>query len=77
VDKHPRGFVQATVLNTKSEDSQGMTSGEITNALGCQGINSERAESAYPGEKISSEDRGGKYRSAAAEVPTAPDRPSS
>lgn len=38
MDKHPRGFVQATVLKTISEHPQGMTSGEITKALGRQGI---------------------------------------
>ncbi len=47
VDKHPRGFVQATVLKTISEHPQGMTSGEITKVLGSQGIrraiNSQRA----------------------------------
>ena len=32
--RHPRGFVQATVLKTISEHPQGMTSGEITRALG-------------------------------------------
>jgi hypothetical protein len=58
-----------------------MTSGEITNALGCQGIDQQSTANALSlliqAKKISSEDRGGKYRSAAAEVPTAPDQPSS
>lgn len=90
VDKHPRGFVQATLLKTVSEHPQGMTLGEITNALGCQGIDQRSTANALSvliqAKKISSEGatmpgwpktRGGKYRSAAAEVPTAPDQPSS
>ena len=81
VEKHPRGFVQATVLKTISEHPQGMTSGEITNALGHQGIGKQSIENALSAliqaKKISSEGRGGKYRSATDEVPTAPDLPSS
>jgi hypothetical protein len=80
-DKHPQGFVQATVLKTISEHPQGMTSAEITNALGCQGIDQRSTANALTvlieAKKITSEGRGGKYRSAAAEVPTAPDQPSS
>ena len=37
-NRHPRGFVQATVLKTITEHPQGMTSAEITKALGTQGI---------------------------------------
>ncbi|MBV9081961.1 MAG: hypothetical protein JOZ62_04740 [Acidobacteriaceae bacterium] len=80
-DKHPRGFVQATVLKTISEHPQGMTSGEITNALGSQGIDQRSTANALSAliqaKKITSEGRRGKYHSAAAEVPTAPDLPSS
>jgi hypothetical protein len=36
--RHPRGFVQSTVLKTITEHPQGMTSAEITKALGRQGI---------------------------------------
>ena len=81
VDKHPRGFVQATVLKTISEHPQGMTSGEITKALGGEGIGQQSIANALSAfiqaKKISPEDRGGKYRSATGEVPTAPDQPSS
>jgi hypothetical protein len=81
VDKHPRGFVQATVLKTISEHPQGMTSGEITNALGGQGIGEQSVANALnaliQAKKVSSEGRGGKYHSATDEVPTAPDLPSS
>jgi hypothetical protein len=80
IDKHPRGFVQATVLKTISEHPQGMTSDEITNALGRQGIGqpsiSEALSALTQAKKISSDGRGGKFRSATDEVPTAPDVPS-
>ena len=81
VDKHPRGFVQATVLKTISEHPQGMTSAEITKALGREGIGQQSIANALSAliqaKKISSEDKGGRYRSATDEVPTAPDQPSS
>ena len=80
-NRHPRGFVQATVLKTITEHPQGMTSAEITKALGRQGIGQQSIANALSAliqaQKISSEGRGGKYRSAAAEIPTAPDQPSS
>jgi hypothetical protein len=81
VAKHPRDFVQATVLRTISEHPQGMTLAEITKALGREGIGQQSIANALSSliqaKKISSEDRGGKYRSATDEVPTAPDQPSS
>jgi hypothetical protein len=81
VDKHPRGFVQATVLKTISEHPQGMTSDEITNALDRQGIGqtsiSDALSALTQAKKISSDGREGKYRSATDEVPSAPDLPSS
>jgi hypothetical protein len=81
VDKHPRGFVQATVLKTISEHPQGMTSAEITKALGDQGIGEQSIANALgvliQAKKISSEGRQGKYRAATDEVPTAPYQPSS
>jgi hypothetical protein len=80
-NRHPRGFVQATVLKTITEHPQGMTSAEITKALGQQGIGQQSIANALSAliqaKKISSEGRGGKYRSAAVEIPTAPDQPSS
>jgi putative ribosome biogenesis GTPase RsgA len=58
-----------------------MTSGEITKALGPQGVGQQSIANALSTltqtKKISSEGRGGKYRSVAPEVPTAPDQPSS
>jgi hypothetical protein len=79
VDKHPRGFVQTTVLKAISEHPQGMTLAEITEALAREGIGQQSIATALSSliraKKISSE--GGKYRSATDEVPTAPDQPSS
>jgi hypothetical protein len=70
--RHPRGFVQAAVLKTITEHPQGMTSAEITKALGSQGIGQQSIANALSAliqaKKISSEGRGGKYRSAAAEA---------
>jgi hypothetical protein len=81
VDKHPRGFVPATVLKIISEHPQGMTSAEITKTLDREGIGQRSIANALSAliraKKISSEDREGKYRSATDEVPTAPDQPSS
>jgi hypothetical protein len=81
VDKHPRGFVQATVLKTVCEHPQGMTSDEITKALGREGIGQQSITNALSvlvqARKISLEGRGSRYRSTTDEVPTAPDLPSS
>jgi hypothetical protein len=81
VGKHPRGFVQTTVLKIISEHPQGMTLAEITEALGREGIGQQSIANALSAliqvKKISSEDRGGKYHSTTDEVPTAPDQPSS
>ena len=72
-NRHPRGLVQATVLKAIIEHPQGMTSAEIIKALGRQGIGQQSIANALSAlmqsKKISSEGRGGKYRSAAAEVP--------
>jgi len=80
VDKHPRGFVQATVLKTISEHPQGMTSAEVTTALAPEGIDQQSIANALSAlvqvKKINSEVGGGKYRAATGEVPTAPDLPS-
>ena len=79
--RHPRGFVQAAVLKTITEHPQGLTSAEITRALGSQGIGQQSIANALSAliqaKKIVSQGRGGKYLSATAEVPTAPDQPSS
>jgi hypothetical protein len=81
VDKHPRGFVQATVLKTVCEHPQGMTSDEITKALGREGIGQQSIMNALSAlteaRKISSGGCGGRYRSTTDEVPSAPDVPSS
>jgi hypothetical protein len=79
---HPGGFVQSTVLKTITEHPQGMTSAEIIEELGRQGIGtSQRSlehalEALVQAKKVSLQGRGGKYLPAAAEVPTAPDQPS-
>jgi hypothetical protein len=79
--RHPRGFVQAAVLKTITEQPQGLTSAEITRVLGPQGIGQQSIANALSAliqaNKISSQGRGGKYLSTTAEVPTAPDQPSS
>jgi hypothetical protein len=80
-DEHPRGFVQSTVLKTITEHPQGMTSAEIINELGPQGIGHQSIANALgllvEAKKVSLHDKEGKYIPAAAEVPTAPDQPSS
>jgi hypothetical protein len=80
-NRHPRGFVQSTVLKTITEHPQGMTTAEIIKDLGPQGIGQQSIANALSAliqaKKISSQGRGGKYLSTAAEVPTAPDQPSS
>ena len=79
-EQHPRGFVQSTVLKTITEHPQGMTTAEIINELGPQGIGQESIANALDVlvqvKKISSPGREGKYLPAASEVPTAPDQPS-
>ena len=80
-DRHPRGFAQSTVLKTLTEHPQGMTTAEIITELGPQGNGRGLIETALgaliQARKISPQDRVGKYLSAAPEVPTAPDQPSS
>jgi hypothetical protein len=80
-DKHPRGFVESAVLKTITEYPQGMTTAEITAELGSQGIGPRSIAIALgalvQAEKVSSQREVGKYFPAAAEVPTAPDQPSS
>jgi hypothetical protein len=80
-DKHPRGFVQSTVLKTITEHPQGMTITEITAELGPQGIGRQSIVDALhalvQADKVSLRPEGSKYLSAAAEVSTAPDQPSS
>ena len=69
------------MLKTISEHPQGMTSAEITKALGREGIGQQSIANALSAliqaKKISWDDKGGRYRSATDEVPTAPDQPSS
>jgi hypothetical protein len=79
--KHLRGFVESAVLKTVTEHPQGMTTWEITAELGPQGIGRQSIANALgalvEAEKVSLHREGSKYFSAAAEVPTAPDQPSS
>ena len=79
-EKHPRGFIESAVLKTVTEHPQGMTTAEITAELGPQGIGRQsivtRSARLFR-QKRSAHRQGGKYLPAAAEVPTAPDQPSS
>jgi hypothetical protein len=79
-ERHPRGFVQSTVLKTITEHPQGMTIAEIVKELAPQDIGQRSIADALgvlvQEEKVSLHGRG-KYIPAAAEVPTAPDQPSS
>src|SRR3954451_3869904 len=64
-DRHPRGFVQSTVLKILTEHPQGMTPAEIITELGPQGIGRGSIENALgaliQARKISPQDRVGKY----------------
>jgi hypothetical protein len=80
-DRHPRGYVQQTVLKTISEHPQGLSRGEIIKLLATEGIGEQSISNSLSAlvearKVILPQSRGGKYRSAAAEVPTAPDQPS-
>ena len=79
--QHQGGFVQSTVLKTVTEHPQGMTAAEICSELGPQGIGQESIADALNNlvhaQKLGWERTAGKYHSTAAEVPTAPDQPSS
>lgn len=79
-DRHPRGFVQSTVLKTITEHPQGMTASNIVKELDPQGISQQSIEHALgtlvQANKVTFHRQGAKYFSAAAEVPTAPDQPS-
>jgi len=80
-DKHPGDFVRSTVLKAITEHPQGMTTTEITAELGSLGIGPQSVVDALhalvQADKVSLHREGRKYFSAAAEVPTAPDQPSS
>ncbi len=81
-DRHPRGFVQQTVLKTIAENPQGLSRGEIINLLAAEGIGEQSISNSLSAlvearKVLLPEKRGGKYLSAAAAVPTAPDQPSS
>jgi hypothetical protein len=80
-DRHPRGFVQSTVLKTITEHPQGMTTEEIIRELAPEGIGRQSVADALDAliraEKIHSEGAAGRYIPAAPEIPTAPDQPSS
>ena len=80
-DRHPRGFVQSAVLKTVTEHPQGMTAAEIIGELGHQGIGQQSITAALDAlveaKKVRAQSTAGKYFSVSAEVPTAPDQPSS
>jgi hypothetical protein len=80
-DRHPRGFVQSAVLKTVTEHPQGMTAAEIIRELGHQGIGQQSITAALDAlvdaKKLRGQSTAGKYLSVSAEVPTAPDQPSS
>jgi hypothetical protein len=81
-DRHPRGFVRQTVLKTITEHPQGLSRGEIINLLAAEGIGEQSISNSLSAlvearKVLLPQRRGGKYLSAAAEVPTAPDQPSS
>ena len=80
-DRHPRGFVQSAVLKTVTEHPQGMTAAEIIRELGHQGIGQRSITAALDAlvdaKKVRGQSTAGKYLSVSAEVPTAPDQPSS
>jgi hypothetical protein len=80
-DQHQGGFVQSTVLKTITEHPQGMTTAEICSELGSQGIGHQSIANALndlvQAQKLGWERTADKYHSNAAEVPTAPDQPSS
>jgi hypothetical protein len=78
---YPRGFVESAVLKTISEHPQGMTAAEILKELDPEHIDRHSIDNALgvlvDAKKVRLQEGGGKYISAAAEVPTAPDQPSS
>ena len=80
-DRHPRGFVQSAVLKTVTEHPQGMTVAEIIRELGHQGIGQRSITAALDAlvdaKKLRGQSTADKYFSVSAEVPTAPDQPSS
>jgi hypothetical protein len=79
-DTHPRGFVQSTVLKAITEHPQGIRTAELIDELSAQGIGQDSIaialDALVQAEKVRSQDSDGKYVTAAAEVPTAPDQPS-
>jgi hypothetical protein len=81
VERHPRGFVQQTVLKTITEHPQGMTTAELITALKAHNIGQQSISNALGAlvktTKITSQGRGGKYRPASPEVPAAPNQPRS
>jgi hypothetical protein len=81
-NRHPRGFVQSTVLKTITEHPQGLTRAELIKFLAEENIGEQSISNALgaltDAKKITAPPtRGGKYHPATAEVPTAPDQPSS
>jgi hypothetical protein len=80
-NRHPRGFVQSTILKTITEHPQGLTRAELIKLLAAENIGEQSISNALgalvDANKITApQTRGGKYHSAAAEVPTTPDQPS-
>ena len=80
-DRHPRGFVQQTVLKTITDHPQGLARAEIINLVAAEGIGEQSISNSLSAlvearKVLLPQKRGGKYLSAATEVPTAPDQPS-
>lgn len=79
-ERHPRGFVQQTVLKTITEHPQGMTNAELNALLKTHGIGQQSIANALgtlvKGDKITRDGKGGKYRPLTDELPTAPAEPS-
>lgn len=81
-NRHPRGFVQQTVWRTVTEHPQGLTRAELIKLLAEEKIGEQSISNALgaltDAKKITAPPtRGGKYLPASAEIPTAPDQPSS
>jgi hypothetical protein len=79
-NRHPRGYVQSTVLKTITEHPQGLTTAELITQLAPLGIGQQSIANALgalvQAQKIISQGRGRKYLPGSREVPTAPDQPS-
>lgn len=81
-DRHPRGFVQQTVLQAITEHPQGLSRGELIKLLATEGIGEQSISNSLSAlveakKVLLPQTRGGKYLSATAEIPSALDQPNS